>query len=148
MKIKSEAKMEESVPSFLLEGISLSDADKLQHFEELQKLCEEMEEKVSCYQRRCDYVQGKIKMSEQNKSRKKKKSAVSKAYNPKMDSDLFELIEEDETIPVGWRSAWRALEGFSKGGRVKVFWEPNGKYCPSRVNALNQMITVLDSSTE
>ena len=102
-----------------------------------------------CYKQRCDYIQSQVKLSEQSKAKtKKKKPAKEKVYSPKFDSDLFELIEDDETIPKGWKSAWRILDGFSKGGRVKVFWEPNGKYCPSRVNAISQMISSFGSSQE
>ena len=152
MKIKSEENLLRATngpATFLQEGISLSDEEKLRNFDELKKLCEEMKEKALCYQRRCDYIQGQIKQSEQEKTHKKKKKCnKAKVYTPNFDSSLFEVIEEDDTIPPGWRSAWRTLDGFSKGGKVKVYWEPNGKYCPSRVNAINQMITILDSSEE
>ena len=152
MRIKSESNFPETLdgkPTFLLEGISLSDDDKLKNFDELKRLCEEMEKKAVCYKQRCDYIQSQVKLSEQSKAKtKKKKPAKGKVYSPKFDSDLFELIEDDETIPNGWKSAWRILDGFSKGGRVKVFWEPNGKYCPSRVNAISQMISSFGSSQE
>ena len=98
MKIKSEESLLRTtdVPdTFLQKGISLSDEEKLRNFAEMKKLCEEMEEKAVCYQRRCDYIQGQVKLSEQEKSqKKKKKSTKGKVYTPNFDSSLFEVIEE------------------------------------------------------
>ena len=78
MKTKSEATFSETTagkPTFLLEGIALSEEDKLRNFDELQKLCEELEEKVVCYEQRCQYIKNQVKLSEQSKLKKKKKTS-------------------------------------------------------------------------
>ena len=82
------------------------------------------------------------------KTKKKKTNLEKKFSGQNTTSEQFESIENDESIPQGWKSSWRIMDGFSKGKRVKVYWAPNGKFCGSRVSALNYMVTELNSSED
>ena len=141
-----------TLPSYLQDGVNLSEKEKLAKFDDLKTLYEEMVEKVACFEMKCEYIDKEISMHEINKAKLKKKKVknTNKTYEgPNFDSARFEPYEgEDPSLPDGWKTGWRMMDGFSKGSRSRVFWDSNGRFCYSRVFALHIMKTEMDCSDE
>ena len=53
----------------------------------------------------------------------------------------YEAIEDDPSLPPGWKSSWRINNGLCEGTKSKVFWAPNGKFMSSRIAALHYMVS-------
>ena len=64
------------------------------------------------------------------------------------NSDLIILLRGDCRRPNDSHRLEKLLEGFSQGTKTKSYFAPNGRYCQSRLNALNYMVTELKSSPE
>ena len=66
-----------TLPSYLQDGVNLSEKEKLAKFDDLKTLYEEMVEKVACFEMKCEYIDKEISMHEINKAKlKKKKDSV------------------------------------------------------------------------
>ena len=146
------------LPSYLTDE-SLSREEKLGKVDELKSLYDEMVEKVACFEMRCEYMDKLLKNNERKKKTKKTmkmkgklmpvKSSNYKGQN--FDLKQFEPFEgEDPYLPDGWKTGWRMMDGFAKdsGSKIRVFWDPYGKFCYSRANALKMMTAELDSPSE
>ena len=125
--------------------------------DDLKALYDEMVEKVACFEMRCEYMDRQLKNNEKKKKKtikKKGKLMPVKSSNYKgqnFDLKQFEPFEgEDPYLPDGWKTGWRIMDGFAKdsGSKIRVFWDPYGKFCYSRPNALKMMTYDMDSPTE
>merc|ERR1711963_1013312 len=123
---------------------------KINFFDELKARYCKMVQKLENFERKCSYIGKQVSQLEKIKCKTKNKKVFSKRRfsGQNTTSEQFETIENDESIPEGWKSSWRIMEGFSKGQKVKVYWAPNGKFCSSRVAALNYMLSDLKSEEE
>merc|ERR1719509_375007 len=101
-------------------------------------------------ERRAKTLEKEVKEEELKTTTVKKKTEPSRKSFGGLDNSTgkFEEIPGDATIPEGWKSAWRTMEGFSKGAKCKSYFAPDGRYSQSRLNALNYMVTELASSEE
>merc|ERR1719509_393789 len=101
-------------------------------------------------ERRAKTLEKEVKEEELKSTTVKKKTEPSRKSFGGLDNSTgkFEEIPGDATIPEGWKSAWRTMEGFSKGAKCKSYFAPDGRYSQSRLNALNYMVTELASSEE
>ena len=129
---------------------AMTDDQKIDYFDELKAKYCHMVEKLGNLERKCSYIGKQVSTLEKVKCKTKNKKKLSKKKftGQNTTSEQFEAIENDDSIPEGWKSSWRIMDGFSKGTRVKVYWAPNGKSCTSRVAALNYMVTDLKSNEE
>ena len=125
----------------------VTDDEKLDNFDVLQRDYQEMLTKFANLRKKCDYVDKLVINSEYTKKKvKSKKNELDKKFpGQAKDSGSFESIEHDDTVPEGWKSSWRLMAGFSKGQKIKVYWAPNERFCSSRVEALNYMLNDLGS---
>merc|ERR1719319_1477976 len=99
---------------------------------------------------RAEALEKEVQVEERKAMVVKKKPEPSRKSFGGLDnsSGKYEEIPGDPSTPEGWKSAWRTMEGFSQGTRTKSYFAPNGRYCQSRLNALNYMVTELGSSEE
>ena len=132
---------------YLQAGVTLTDDDKVNYYDGLKEKYSEMLKKVDSFKKKCSYIDRQVRTLEKVKCKSKPKKKVS-YIGQNTTSEQFEAIVNDGTIPSGWKSSWRIMHGFSKGSKVRVFWPPNGRFCASRVSALNYMTTALNSSEE
>ena len=147
MVIKAEASGDDHI---LSPGVILGRAEKIKYFDELQTRYANMVEQFASYEKKCEYLEQEVKLAElRNLAKKRKIDSGRKSFGGMEGSTgNYEEIGEDPTIPPGWKSCWRTMEGFSQGTRTKSYFAPNGRYCQSRLNALNYMVTDLKSSPE
>ena len=141
------------LPSYLMED-NLSLKEKEEKMDDLKALYDEMVEKVACFEMRCEYMEKQLNNNEKKKKKIKKKLLPVKSSNYKgqnFDLKQFEPFEgEDPFLPDGWKTGWRTMDGFAKetGSKIRVFWDPHGKFCYSRANALKMMTKELESPKE
>ena len=147
MVIKAEPSGDDHI---LSPGATLGRAEKIKYFDELQTRYANMVEQFASYEKKCEYLEQEVKLAElRNLAKKRKIDSGRKSFGGMEGSTgNYEEIGEDPTIPPGWKSCWRTMEGFSQGTRTKSYFAPNGRYCQSRLNALNYMVTDLKSSPE
>ena len=134
----------------LLPGLHLGKLEKIKYFDELRAKYVAMVARLQGLERRADTLEMEVKEEELRSATARKKTEPSRKSFGGLDNSTgkYEEITEDATIPEGWKSAWRTMEGFSKGARCKSYFAPDGRYCQSRLNALNYMVTELGSSEE
>ena len=137
-KASAHAAVKEEVKSkdYLDPKVTFTDKEKILYYDDLKAKTEELEEK--------------IKILEENQNPKpkiqKSKRRSAKVTVTELDENRYDLIENDETIPEGWKSA-RSKHIF-RGVKSKVFLSPDQKFFPSRRLALTHMVHVLKSSQE
>ena len=144
--ISTDMKQEDDAV-YLQKDVIMTDDQKINFFDELKARYCKMVQKLENFERKCSYIGKQVSQLEKIKCKTKNKKVFSKRKfsGQNTTSEQFETIENDESIPEGWKSSWRIMEGFSKGQKVKVYWAPNGKFCSSRVAALNYMLSDLKS---
>ena len=135
------------LPSYLTDE-SLTREEKLEKMDDLKALHDEMVEKVAFFEMRCEYMDKQLRKNEKKKKKTNKKKAQlmpvksSNYRGQNFDLKQFEPFEgEDPYLPDGWKTGWRKMDGFAKdtGSKIRVFWDPYGKFCYSRPNALKMM---------
>ena len=138
------------VEHFLAPGADLGRLEKIKYFDELRNLYANVVEEFASYEKKCEYLEQEVKFAELKSTAKKRKVDTGRKSFGGMEGSTgkYEEIAEDPTIPKGWKSCWRTMEGFSQGTRTKSYFAPNGRYCQSRLNAMNYMVTELKSSRE
>ena len=129
---------------------TLGRAEKIKYFDELQTRYANMVEQFASYEKKCDNLEQEVRLAELRSLAKKRKTDSGRKSFGGMEGSTgnYEEIADDPTIPAGWKSCWRTMEGFSQGTKTKSYFAPNGRYCQSRLNALNYMVTELKSSPE
>ena len=126
---------------------SLSDEDKIKYFEELRRKYQELSSKASNSEKRFKYLQEKVKKLEKTKCKSRKRGT--KFVGAENSSGSFEEIEDDSTIPEGWKSSYKAMpESFGKDCKIKVYWGPDGRFFQSRRQAINFMLTEVETAPE
>ena len=126
-------------------GESLSKLEKIKHFDELRLKYVDMVEKFNAFKMKCESLESEVKAAE-TRSKLGKGNKVFRGLGG--GEGKYEEIFEDKTVPEGWKSGWRTMEGFSAGTRTKSYFAPNGRYCGTRLAALHYMVTELGSSKE
>ena len=115
--------------------------DKIRLFDELKQKYYEASDSFSHLETKLTTLQGKLKsLTLRNNFKQKKYRGLDDTIGS------YEHIEDDDTIPSGWRSSWKKLDFCNK--KTKIYWAPNGKFCSSRREAILYMVEQLDSSDD
>ena len=61
------------------------------------------------------------------------------SQNKKFSAE-YDWIEDDPTLPVGWKSAIINMNSFGKIVESTRFLSPDGRFCTSRVEAIKYMM--------
>ena len=132
-------------PDFLKPGATLTDEEKAKYFDQLRLKFVELCNQFSNSEKKFSYLQEKLKSLEKRKF--KPRSKFGKTFKGFANSSgEYEDIPDDDTIPAGWKSAYKSIEGLKHlKNKLKVYWAPNGRYCSSRRGALQYMVDELGS---
>jgi len=133
---------------YLKEGLELKEDEKVVFFDDLKDKYDTMLKKFTSFEKKCKYLENQVRSLEKGKSKAKGKNKRFVGLHNTTAS--YENIEDDDTIPPGWKASWRLMgEGeISPGFKQKVYWAPNGRRCTSRIDAVKRMITEFSSSEE
>ena len=116
--------------------------DKSQPFDKYRKQIIDLHQKASELEYKFKSQQDQLKTRDSNKLFKTKKFRYLEDAR-----GSYDFIEDDPTIPAGWKSCYKQYPDLSMSVRqAKKYWAPDGKYCSSRRNALQYMVNVLKSS--
>ena len=136
----------------------MSDQEKLACFDLLQKKVFDLLDKHANWANKVTHLQEQLTLLEKGKFKRKYKIKKKKKHKVEVEKSFkgiesyageYEIIEHDDSIPKGWRSANKKVQGFTKEGTLmRLFWAPNGRYCASRRSALHYMVHELGSSEE
>ena len=128
----------------------MSREEKIEHFDELRKKYVETVARFESLKVKCEAIETEVKEAEIRNNRiKRPENKKKKSYGGLEESTgKWEEIPDDHTIPEGWKSCWRTMEGFSVGSKTKSYFAPNGRCCQSRLQALGYMVGELASSEE
>ena len=99
-------------PHFLNTEITLTIEDKLKYFDELKIKFSEVNNKINNYEKRFEYLQSKLRSLEQFRSLPKRKLVKKKFRGSKKATGSYEDIDNDSTIPPGWKSSYKVNDTF------------------------------------
>ena len=120
---------------------SLTSEEKIRLFDELKEKYLAASDDFSRVSTKLSSLQSKLKsLTLKNKFKQKKYRGLGDT------TGSYQHIEDDDTIPSGWKSSWKKLDFCNK--KTKIYWAPNGKYCSSRREAILYMREQLNSSEE
>ena len=143
-------------------AIKLTDDEKEQYFENLREKYIETKAQARHMEMKVKYLESYLKTVNSNQSqldsvkdenmfelkktrplKKKKKKTTKKPLGRENSIGSYEDIEGDATIPEGWKSAIKNsyMPTCQKMIKNKVYWAPDGRYCPSRLQALAYMVS-------
>ena len=144
------------------QAVKLTDDEKEQYFENLREKYIETKAQARHMEMKVKYLESYLKTINSNQSlldsvkeenrfdlketrplKKKKKKITKKPLGRENSIGSYEDIEEDATIPEGWKSAIKNsyMPTCQKMIKNKVYWAPDGRYCPSRLQALAYMVS-------
>ena len=144
MTIKMEVGARSGEEFYLDPKAGLDRQEKIKYFDELKEKYLKMLETFSSVEKQCEALEEQVQIKEKVRVTK----IGSKLTGFDETNERYEEINNDPSLPEGWKSAWRTHEGFSKGQKTKNFWAPDGRYFGSRITALNFMVTEMKSSKE
>ena len=143
-------------------AVKLTDDEKEQYFENLREKYIETKTQARHMEMKVKYLESYLKTFNTNQSefdpvkdenrfdlkkdrrlKKKKKKITKKPLGRENSIGSYEDIEGDTTIPEGWKSAIKNsyMPTCQKMIKNKVYWAPDGRYCPSRLQALAYMVS-------
>ena len=131
---------------YLKEGLEFKEDEKVIFFDDLKNKYDAMLKKFSSFEKKCKYLENQVRALEKGKSKAKGKNK--KFVGLHNTTATYENIEDDNTLPPGWKASWRLMGEIKPGFKQKVYWAPNGRRCTSRIDAVKRMITEFSSSEE